>query len=202
MPTIFYRPKEREAESDAAREKFFAPESDHLTLHNVYLQWRRNNYRSDWCTRHFIHGKAMKKVRGVIPGGEGATRGRVARVSCFLAGEQRSLGGSGVYLKVIGVECLPGVYPRTPLSRPSAHPCQPEQICRLLLSTVSPNKARPSRSTPPPLLGGIPSGQRGPHSDPRHLQPAQDAGHRVRRRPGPGAFSFTLCPLTSGCVRA
>ena len=27
MPTIFYRPKEREADSDAAREKFFAPES-------------------------------------------------------------------------------------------------------------------------------------------------------------------------------
>ena len=42
MPTIFYRPKEREEESDAAREKFFAPESDHLTLLNVYLQWRKN----------------------------------------------------------------------------------------------------------------------------------------------------------------
>ena len=40
MPTIFYRPKEREEESDAAREKFFAPESDHLTLLNVYLQAR------------------------------------------------------------------------------------------------------------------------------------------------------------------
>ena len=42
MPTIFYRPKEREEDSDAAREKFFAPESDHLTLLNVYLQWRKN----------------------------------------------------------------------------------------------------------------------------------------------------------------
>ena len=62
MPTIFYRPKEREEESDAAREKFFAPESDHLTLLNVYLQWRKNGYRSDWCTKHFIHAKAMKKV--------------------------------------------------------------------------------------------------------------------------------------------
>ena len=41
MPTIFYRPKEREEESDASREKFFAPESDHLTLLNVYLQARR-----------------------------------------------------------------------------------------------------------------------------------------------------------------
>ena len=65
MPTIFYRPKEREEESDAAREKFFAPESDHLTLLNVYLQWRKNGYRSDWCTKHFIHAKAMKKVKEV-----------------------------------------------------------------------------------------------------------------------------------------
>ena len=65
MPTIFYRPREREEESDAAREKFFAPESDHLTLLNVYLEWKKNGYRADWCVRHFIHAKAMKKVKEV-----------------------------------------------------------------------------------------------------------------------------------------
>ena len=61
MPTIFYRPKEREEESDAAREKFFAPESDHLTLLNVYLQWKRNGFRTDWCTKHFIHAKVRSQ---------------------------------------------------------------------------------------------------------------------------------------------
>lgn len=35
VPSIFYRPKDRELESDAAREKLFIPESDHLTLYNV-----------------------------------------------------------------------------------------------------------------------------------------------------------------------
>ena len=65
MPTIFYRPKEREEESDAAREKFFATESDHLTLLNVYQQWKKNGYRGDWCTRHFVHAKAMRKVKEV-----------------------------------------------------------------------------------------------------------------------------------------
>jgi pre-mRNA-splicing factor ATP-dependent RNA helicase DHX38/PRP16 len=35
VPSIFYRPKEREAESDAAREQLFVPESDHLTLFNM-----------------------------------------------------------------------------------------------------------------------------------------------------------------------
>lgn len=36
IPAIFYRPKGREEESDTAREKLFVPESDHLTLLNVY----------------------------------------------------------------------------------------------------------------------------------------------------------------------
>ena len=35
VPSIFYRPKDREQEADAAREKLFIPESDHLTLYNV-----------------------------------------------------------------------------------------------------------------------------------------------------------------------
>ena len=65
VPGIFYRPKDREEESDTAREKFFVPESDHLTYLNVYLQWKQNNYSSNWCNDHFIHPKAMKKAREV-----------------------------------------------------------------------------------------------------------------------------------------
>ena len=42
IPAIFYRPKGREDDSDAAREKFQVPESDHLTYLNVYQQWRKN----------------------------------------------------------------------------------------------------------------------------------------------------------------
>jgi len=65
VPGVFYRPKDREEESDAAREKFFVPESDHLTLLNVYLQWKQQNYSSSWCNDHFVHPKAMKKAREV-----------------------------------------------------------------------------------------------------------------------------------------
>ena len=39
------RPNDRAEESDAAREKFFIPESDHLTLLQVYQQWKNNGYR-------------------------------------------------------------------------------------------------------------------------------------------------------------
>ena len=62
VPGIFFRPKDREEESDAAREKFFVPESDHLTLLNVFLQWKQHNYSSAWCTEHFVHPKGMKKI--------------------------------------------------------------------------------------------------------------------------------------------
>ncbi|KAF8951662.1 DEAH-box RNA helicase prp16 [Haplosporangium bisporale] len=65
VPTVFYRPKERLEESDAAREKFFVPESDHLTLLNVYTQWRSHGYRDDWCLKHFVQPKAMRKAREV-----------------------------------------------------------------------------------------------------------------------------------------
>jgi len=65
VPSIFFRPKDRETESDSAREKFFVPESDHLTLLNVYLQWKNNGYSADWANEHFIHIKSLRKVREV-----------------------------------------------------------------------------------------------------------------------------------------
>ncbi|CAD7957268.1 unnamed protein product [Amoebophrya sp. A120] len=62
-PNIFYRPKEQAEKSDAQKEKFQVPESDHLTLLNVYQQWRRHGYNASWCNTHFIQPKCMKKVR-------------------------------------------------------------------------------------------------------------------------------------------
>ena len=65
VPSVFFRPKDRAEESDAAREKFFVPESDHLTLLNVYQQWKVNQYRGDWCNDHFLHVKGLRKAREV-----------------------------------------------------------------------------------------------------------------------------------------
>ncbi|XP_058193067.1 pre-mRNA-splicing factor ATP-dependent RNA helicase DEAH7 isoform X1 [Rhododendron vialii] len=65
VPSVFFRPKDRAEESDAAREKFFVPESDHLTLLNVYQQWKANDYRGDWCNDHFLHVKGLRKAREV-----------------------------------------------------------------------------------------------------------------------------------------
>eukprot|EP01022_Parablepharisma_sp_SALTPOND_P023730 TRINITY_DN510_c0_g1_i1.p2 TRINITY_DN510_c0_g1~~TRINITY_DN510_c0_g1_i1.p2 ORF type:complete len:1087 (-),score=108.26 TRINITY_DN510_c0_g1_i1:5556-8816(-) len=65
VPAIFFRPKDRESESDAAREKFFVPESDHLTLLNVYQQWQINGHGSEWASKYFMNVKALRKVREV-----------------------------------------------------------------------------------------------------------------------------------------
>ena len=68
------RPNDRAEESDAAREKIFIPESDHLTLLHVYQQWKNNGYRSDWCNRHFLHGKGLRKAKEVRQGRRGKAR--------------------------------------------------------------------------------------------------------------------------------
>lgn len=65
VPSVFYRPKERQEESDTAREKFFVPESDHLTLLHVYSQWKSNGYSDGWCIRHFLHPKALRRAKEI-----------------------------------------------------------------------------------------------------------------------------------------
>jgi pre-mRNA-splicing factor ATP-dependent RNA helicase DHX38/PRP16 len=65
VPSVFYRPPQRAEESDAAREKFFVPESDHLTLLHVYTQWKNNGFSDHWCMKHFLHPKILRKAREV-----------------------------------------------------------------------------------------------------------------------------------------
>ena len=62
VPSVFFRPPDRAEESDAAREKFFVPESDHLTLLHVYQQWKNNGYRPDWCSKHFLQPKGAPQL--------------------------------------------------------------------------------------------------------------------------------------------
>jgi pre-mRNA-splicing factor ATP-dependent RNA helicase DHX38/PRP16 len=64
-PAIFYRPSARQEAADAAHEKFFVPESDHLSLLNVYLQWKSHGYRDKWAMQHYLHPKALRKAKEV-----------------------------------------------------------------------------------------------------------------------------------------
>lgn len=83
VPTVFYRPKERQEESDAARERFYVAESDHLTLLHVYSQWRNNGFKDSWCNRHFLHAKLLRKAREVRAQLEDILKSqKLALVSC------------------------------------------------------------------------------------------------------------------------
>lgn len=53
VPNIMFRPSDRAEEADRAHEKFYVPESDHLTLLNVYQQWKQNGC-AHWCQVCFV----------------------------------------------------------------------------------------------------------------------------------------------------
>lgn len=65
VPNVFYRPKERAEDADSAREKFFVPESDHLTLLHVYNQYRVNGFKDSWCVDHFLLPKSLRRAQKV-----------------------------------------------------------------------------------------------------------------------------------------
>ncbi|EGG20899.1 DEAD/DEAH box helicase [Cavenderia fasciculata] len=63
--TIFYRPKDKAFQADAARKNFSHPQGDHLTLLNVYNQWREAGYSVQWCYENFIQNRSMKRAQDV-----------------------------------------------------------------------------------------------------------------------------------------
>ncbi|XP_074655901.1 pre-mRNA-splicing factor ATP-dependent RNA helicase DHX16-like isoform X2 [Tubulanus polymorphus] len=63
--SIFYRPKDKIVHADTARQNFFKPGGDHLTLLNVYNQWVETDYSTQWCYENFIQHRSMKRARDV-----------------------------------------------------------------------------------------------------------------------------------------
>ncbi|CRG94001.1 pre-mRNA-splicing factor ATP-dependent RNA helicase PRP16, putative [Plasmodium gallinaceum] len=64
-PSIFLESKENSEAIESKKEKFTVPESDHLTLLNIYLQWRHHNYSYNWCVKNFIQHKSLNKAKEV-----------------------------------------------------------------------------------------------------------------------------------------
>lgn len=60
--SVFTLPKGREEAAMRAREKFFVPESDHLTLLNVYEQYRSNGRSRAWAAEHFLNFSTMERA--------------------------------------------------------------------------------------------------------------------------------------------
>jgi ATP-dependent RNA helicase DHX8/PRP22 len=62
---IFYRPKDKQAQADQKRSRFFQTEGDHLTLLTVYQSWAHNNYSNPWCFDNFVQSRALRRCQDV-----------------------------------------------------------------------------------------------------------------------------------------
>lgn len=65
VENVFYRPKEKQAQADMKRAKFFQPEGDHLTLLTVYQSWAANKFSNPWCFENFIQARQMNRAQDV-----------------------------------------------------------------------------------------------------------------------------------------
>ncbi|KAL8480920.1 hypothetical protein ACS0TY_026887 [Phlomoides rotata] len=62
---IFYRPREKQAQADQKRAKFFQPEGDHLTLLAVYEAWKAKNFSGPWCFDNFVQSRSLRRAQDV-----------------------------------------------------------------------------------------------------------------------------------------
>jgi len=63
--SIFYRPKDKLVHADHAMRNFFRPHGDHLTLVNVYNQWKETDYSMQWCFENFVQYRSMMRAHDV-----------------------------------------------------------------------------------------------------------------------------------------
>lgn len=62
---IFYRPKEKAAQADQKKAKFFQPEGDHLTLLAVYESWKNAKFSPQWCHENFLQVRSLRRAQDV-----------------------------------------------------------------------------------------------------------------------------------------
>lgn len=62
---IFYRPKERQAQADARRARFFHADGDHLTLLTVWQAWEQHQFSTQWCYENFVQVRSLKRAQDV-----------------------------------------------------------------------------------------------------------------------------------------
>lgn len=65
VETVFFRPKEKQAQADQKKAKFHQPEGDHLTLLAVYEAWKNSKFSNPWCYDNFIQARAIRRAQDV-----------------------------------------------------------------------------------------------------------------------------------------
>jgi ATP-dependent RNA helicase DHX8/PRP22 len=62
---IFYRPREKQAQADQKKAKFFQIEGDHLTLLAVYEAWKAKSFSGPWCFENFVQSRSLRRAQDV-----------------------------------------------------------------------------------------------------------------------------------------
>jgi len=62
---IFYRPREKQAQADQKKARFFQAEGDHLTLLAVYESWKSKNFSGPWCFENFVQSRSLRRAQDV-----------------------------------------------------------------------------------------------------------------------------------------
>ncbi|KAJ1565500.1 DEAH-box ATP-dependent RNA helicase prp22, partial [Nowakowskiella sp. JEL0078] len=65
VQNVFYRPKEKQAQSDSKKAKFHQQEGDHLTLLTVYNAWKTSKFSNPWCFENFIQARSMRQAQDI-----------------------------------------------------------------------------------------------------------------------------------------
>ena len=60
---IFYRPREKQAQADQKKAKFFQPEGDHMTLLAVYEGWKTSKFSKPWAYENFVQERSLKRAQ-------------------------------------------------------------------------------------------------------------------------------------------
>jgi hypothetical protein len=93
VETPFYRPKDKQAQADMKKAKFYQIEGDHLTLLAVYEGWKNAKFSNPWCFENFLQLRSLKRAQvsepgvdgwGVGGGGLGSGGGVVGRARWFM----------------------------------------------------------------------------------------------------------------------
>jgi len=65
VENIFYRPKEKQAQADQRKARFFQPEGDHLMLLAVYQAWKKSAFSKPWCHDNFIQARSIQRAQDI-----------------------------------------------------------------------------------------------------------------------------------------
>ena len=65
VPNIFLRPREQQAQADAAKRKFVHPDGDHLTMLNAFNAFIMKQMDADWCWNNYLSHRALKQANDV-----------------------------------------------------------------------------------------------------------------------------------------